>query len=212
MPTSDIYASTEDAKAYLSGEDQRSVNDVKIDDALDQASRAIDAYCGRIFYQELTPAEAPTARVYYPRRDGSVWCEDFYTTTDLVVKVDPSDSGTFSTTVTDFIVEPLNQIVNGLRGWPYYKLNSLGTTWPTGTLRPSVQVTARWGWDAVPAPVRQSTLHLAASLFKLEHAPFGVLAVGDFGPIKAPADTLRNVKALLEPYRRGDQTLGIGSV
>jgi hypothetical protein len=107
---------------------------------------------------------------------------------------------------------PLNQIVNGLRGWPYYKLNSLGTTWPTGTLRPSVQVTARWGWDAVPAPVRQSTLHLAASLFKLEHAPFGVLAVGDFGPIKAPADTLRNVKALLEPYRRGDQTLGIGSV
>jgi hypothetical protein len=208
MPTSDNYASIEDAKAYLAGEEQRGTNDVKIADAIAQASRAIDAHCGRIFYQEIDATDTPTARVYYPRGD-VVWVDDFWTLDDLVVAVDNTDTGTYGSTVTDFQPEPLNQIANGLRGIPYYRLRTF-SSWPTGK-RPSVRVTARWGYESVPDPVRQSTLHLAASLFKLEHAPFGVLAVGDFGPIKAPVDTLRNVKALLGPYCRGDQTCPVGA-
>lgn len=209
MPTSDLYGSPEDAIAYLSGEDQRSTNNVKIQAAHAQASRAVDAFCGRVFYQEQTSDDAVVARVYYPRGD-VVWCDDIWTTTGLVVKTDGGDDGTYETTVTDYQLEPLNQIANGLRGFPYYRIRTL-SSWPSTGTRPPVQVTARFGWESVPDPVVQATLHLTAGLFKMEHAPFGIMSFGDFGPVRAPVDTLRYVKTLLQPYCRGDQTIPVGA-
>ena len=213
MPTDSLYATIDDAKAYLAGEDQRSENDVRILDALGQASRAIDAHCGRVFYQELDADDAVTTRVYRPTMTGFVWCDDFWTTSGLVVKFDTAGDATYSSTVAaaNYQLKPLNGIVNGLRGWPFYKVCPVSTSWRSTSVRPSVQIAARWGWESVPDPVKQSTLHLAASLFKLEHAPFGILAMGDFGPVRAPADTLKNVKSLLGPYCRGDQTCPVGA-
>jgi hypothetical protein len=211
--TDTTYASIDEAKAYLAGEDQRYDNDVRILDALNQASRAIDAHCGRIFYQEIDTAGTATARAYEPDSLGVVRCEDFWTTTGLVVKFDSAGDATYAQTIAaaNYQLLPLNGISNGLRGWPYERLVPVGINWRNPSVRPSVQVTAKWGWENVPDPVKQSTLHLASSLFKLEHAPLGVVGVGDFGPVRAPADTLRYVKSLLSPYCRGSETCPVGA-
>jgi hypothetical protein len=64
-----------------------------------------------------------------------------------------------------------------------------------------VQVTARWGWPAVPEPVRSACGILAGRLFKRADSLLGVAGFGDLGAI-----TLRavdpDVQRMLAPYVR----------
>lgn len=69
-----------------------------------------------------------------------------------------------------------------------------------GTKRAAVQVTARWGWVAVPAPVKAACLISAAETFKLREAPFGVASFQDFGLARVRDNPIARRK--LNPYRR----------
>ena len=53
-------------------------------------------------------------------------------------------------------------------------------TWPYTHLD-RISITGTWGWPAVPAPVMQGTFLIAAQLFKLKDAPFGVAGNSTFG-------------------------------
>lgn len=53
--------------------------------------------------------------------------------------------------------------------------------WPN---LPTVQVTARFGWSAVPYQVNEATILKAASLFKRKDAPFGVAGFNEFGAVR----------------------------
>ena len=65
-----------------------------------------------------------------------------------------------------------------------------------------VQITGRFGWPEVPAPIREACLLQSARLFHRKDAVFGVSAPGQFGQmiVKLPADP--DVASLLEGYRR----------
>jgi hypothetical protein len=71
--------------------------------------------------------------------------------------------------------------------------------WPAYCVRRAVQITALWGWSAVPDPVKQATLIIAAEQWKLKDAPFGVAGFGEFGPIRVRDNPM--AASLLARYR-----------
>jgi len=182
-------------KARIHIED--AVDDTEVDQAINAASRKIDGHCGRRFY---TDGEV-SARRFYASEPDVLWVDDFSTVVGLVVKTDDDDDATFETTwsSSDYQVEPLNGAANGIEGIPYYRIRSVeGTAFPTSTARPGVEVTADWGWAAVPDPVADAALIVASELFKLREAPFGVAGFGDFGAVRVK--DIPQAAALLEPY------------
>jgi hypothetical protein len=201
-PAAPTYVSPADLKAYLGVTD--TTDDTKLEDALVSASRGIEHYCGRAFWPTLTA----TARVFQPTTWQLAVVDDFWTATGLIVKLDTSDSGVFDTTLTsaDYSLEPLNGIVDGEQGWPYYRLMAVNRSWPCGSVRPSIEITAKWGWSQTPGPVKQACILLAEETFKLKDAPFGVAGFDQFGPVRVRENP--RVMAMIAPYRRNPVLVG----
>lgn len=195
MALGDSYATLAELKTYANA--TKDTYDTLLTDALEAASRAVEQACNRQF----NDAGSATARVYYPDHSCLVRPDDFHTTTGLVVKTDTGNDGTFETTwaAADFEVRPLNGVVSGQAGWPYNQIWSDGSLlFPTGARRAPVEVTARWGWAAVPKPIKQATLIIAEELYKLKDAPFGVAGNGTYGEIRVRDNPMAMKK--LMPY------------
>lgn len=191
------YATLPDLKTRMDIGD--TIDDARLTEALESASREIDAWCDRRFDQDVVA----TARLFRPVDDSLIVTDDFYSTTGLVVATDPSGAGSYATTwaASDYQLEPLNGVRYGQPGWPFDRIVAVGTlTVPTGSRRPAVKVTAMWGWPAVPANVREACLIIAAESFKLGDAPFGVAGFGEFGPVRVRMNS--RAQQLLDPYRR----------
>jgi hypothetical protein len=183
--------------------DRLGVGDVEDDTlftgAVAAATDGINHICERDFQQ----AAAASARRYKPIAPDLVIVDDFFTTTGLVVKTDQGDVGTYDTTIssTAFELDPIDGIVNGQPGWPYTAIHLVdGSCWPRGR-RHTIQVTAQWGWAAVPAAITEAAYVLAEDLAKLRDTPFGVGGFGEFGRIRARENP--NVAMLINDYRRG---------
>lgn len=189
------YATLEDLKALLRIPASDTVDDAQLSRAIEAASRRIDGVCDRIFYQEPTTS----ARVYDATNLSSVSIDDVSTIAGFSVRVDDGfDYNTIIVNNVDFRIEPLNNLAKGL---PFYRLVSLSGVFPRSTVRPGVQVTARWGWPSVPNPIRDATLLMAGRLFKRGDSLLGVAGFSDMGVI-----TVRGVDPdvdhLIQPFRR----------
>lgn len=194
MALSDPYASLADLKAYMSVTPV--THDVLLNDALSAASRGIESVCHRQF----NDAGTPTARVYRPVHSTLVEVDDFHTVTGLVVKTSTGGDGVYDATwaATEFEKRPLNGIVGGQPGWPFSTLWSDGTRlFPTSGFA-SVEVTARWGWATVPAPVKQACLIVATEIYKTKEAPFGIAGTTDYGTVRVRENPM--VMKKLAPY------------
>jgi hypothetical protein len=209
MALGDPYVSLPDYKEYLVGQANASLTgqDDNLEDALASASREIESYCARQFNKVTTA----TAREYTP--DGRCWSyvDDFHTTDDLVVKLDTGGDGTFATTLSssDYELSPANGIVDGMVGWPYYKIRLLnGHEFPCnyGGRSRVLQVTAQWGWNEVPQPVRAACRIMAAETWKLKDAPFGVLGLDEFGVVRVRQNKMAVSK--LAPYSKTRLLIG----
>ena len=208
MALGDTYATLDELKAYLSLTGQTAVDD-QVNDALQSASREIERHCKRQFNKTTVAS----ARTYAPDNYGLVRTDDFHTVTDLVVETDETGDGTFERTWTsaDYELYPLNGVVEGQPGWPFWKVRKSGSLWfPvcafTGHKRATVRVTAQWGWLEVPAPVKQACLILAAMAFKLKGAPLGVAGMGDFGVVRVRNNRMAEDK--LNDYCRDKVLVG----
>lgn len=163
---------------------------------------AVVDFCGRSF-DTVTVSNA-AARVYRPGRGRLVRVDDFWTNGGLVVKTDTSDDGTFDTTwaTNQYQLRPHNQL-NAGQAWPYTSIEAVdGATFPTGHRRPSVQITAAWGWSAVPAAVTQGALIFGGRLAKRRDSPDGISGFNQFGPVRITARTDPDVVAMLAFYVR----------
>lgn len=190
------YATLSELKAYLAITDTAS--DTQLTDSLVTASRNIDHFCGRRFFADV----AATPRIFVPRDRNVLRTDDFQSTSGLIVKVDTGDDGTFATTLaaSDYELQPFNNVVDGEPGWPYYRIIYVTSTWPCANRRDgTVQVTAKWGWAAVPGPIKQACIYLAEETFKLKGSPFGVAANDQFGPIRMRDNP--KVMNMLKPYQ-----------
>ncbi len=164
---------------------------------IDAAEQAINDLCGRKF----TADGSASARTYRAQSYLAV-TDDISTLTGLVVKTDTSADGTFDTTwaSTDYQVEPLNNIT---KGRSVNNLRAIGSyTFPVyGDGQVCVEVTARWGWPAVPDTVKQAALMLASRLYGRKASPMGVIGVGDFGPVRISRSD-PDIAFLLMDYKR----------
>ncbi len=186
MALGDKYATLAELKTRVAVGNEAALSttyDARLNNCLDTASRAIEKACGRQF----NVAASATARVYEPRSAYLVDVDDISTTSGLVVKTDTAGDGTYATTVAaaNYDLRPLNGVSDGETGWPYYQIVAINYTWPCYWQRAPIQVTATWGWAAVPSGVHEGCLILAEELFKLADAPFGTGGYGQFGIIRA---------------------------
>lgn len=193
-------------KAHLGLTD--AVDDTPLTTAVNAANAMVVQRCRRSFDTDATA----TARIFRPVHNRYVVVNDIHTATDLVVKTDDDDDGTFETTIAaaDYQLEPLNGVVDGESGWPYTAIRAVESdTFLMATRRASVQVTAKWGWAAVPGPVTQATLLVAARLFKRKDSPHGSVGFDEFALRVSREDP--DVAAALEGmghYRRDSVLFG----
>ena len=211
MAITNGYATLNEFKAYLfPSSNYGTAEDPQMEAAIESASRIIDAHTNRRFYSDSTVS----ARVYYADTPIRCTVDDFSTITGLIIKTDTGDNGTYDQTwaATEYILEPLNAEIGGVASQPYNSvIATIPKLFPTTGRRPRVQVTAKWGWAAVPDTVRQACLIQAARLYRRAQTPEGFAAGESFGAIRVSTKLDPDVQMLLAPYRRqGGQGLVIG--
>ena len=203
MPITNGYATRNQVKAALRIGTADTLDDDLIDNCVGAASRLIDGYCNRRFWQTGT-AEA---RVF--QAEDSFYCSiDDIAGTALTLKTSTQADGTFDLTWSrsDYQLEPLNGNLDGLT-WSYDKIRAVGDyLFPTVNAnygeQALVQVTAVFGWPSVPEPVTQATIIQASRIFKRYDSPLGVAGFGDLGAIRVSRFLDPDMAQLVEPYRR----------
>jgi hypothetical protein len=170
--------------------------------ACETASRSVDRICNRQFGQ----LDTPQARTYTAQwhRDLCRWVidiDDLMTVTGLLVDVDSDGNGTYDQSITTgYELTPINAAADG-RPWTRIEVRPDSAVKPNGR-RHGVRVTAKFGWMAVPQPVKQASLIQAARLFARRHAPFGVVGNPEVSEMrlleKLDVDLVTSVK----PYIR----------
>ena len=198
MTITNGYATRNQVKAALRIGTADTLDDDLIDNCVGAASRLIDGYCNRKFWQSGT-----ASRVY--QAEDSFYCSiDDIAGTAITLKTSSQADGTFDVTwkVSDYQLEPLNGNLDGLT-WSYDKIRAVGDyLFPTLDDQAWVQVTAVWGWSAVPPQVTQANILQAARLFKRYDSPLGVAGFGDFGAVRVSRSLDPDVAQLVEPLRR----------
>jgi len=172
------------------------VDDELLEARINEASRVIDQHCNRRFYADSTAS----ARLFTSIDGNTIFVDDISSTTGLVVKSDSAGDGTYATTVAaaDFQAEPLNAIV---KGNPITSIAArLAGAFSMAAVPAGCQVTAKWGWPAVPDPVHSACLILAGRLVKRGDSLLGVAGFGELGAITVRAID-PDVERMLRPYR-----------
>ena len=194
------------AEMEINGTDQARLNS-KLERAIAAACRLIDAETGwhqHGFWQD----SAVVARTFEPDDTRCLYIsEGISTTTGLIVKTDTDGNGTYETTLTistDFILEPVNAAAN-YPVWPYTEIrirSASSAYFPTG-LEDTVQVTAKFGWPAVPDDVAKAALIQAMLEFKAGDAVFGGVQLGIDGSVLRMRTGLHPTAAgLIERYQK----------
>lgn len=175
-----------------------------LEKAINATSRAIDQFCGRRFWRDASA----TVRTYRPQDALAVMVDDISTTTGLVIKTDTTGDGTWATTWDggDYQLEPLNSdVVAGadtVTPYAWWRIVAIDDkTFPVGSLRTTLQVTARFGWSSVPHDVNEAAILRAVSLFKRKDTPLGIGSFGDFA-MRISSRRDADVAELLAPYMR----------
>ena len=195
-----LLASLQEARTFAGIDDALSDDVVSL--ALAAATRRVQAHCGRTFDTTAT-VTTRTFDVGYTRQrfilpEGA----EIATTTGLIVATDDNDDGTAETTwvAADYQLVPLGGYgPDGQPGWPYTTLTALSGWCPASTSgRGLLAITARWGWLAIPDPVKLATLFTNRELL-----PGSSVTLSDSGVPDEAA-------MLLSPFVRGRAVVGIG--
>ncbi|MCU1494805.1 MAG: phage gp6-like head-tail connector protein [Acidimicrobiaceae bacterium] len=159
--------------------------------------------------QQLTIGLTP--RRYVSNDPWLVEVDDISSQVGLVVQSDYAGDGTFGTfwEVEDFQLEPINGIMMGQAGWPFTKIRSIrslyfpvwgGISYPKPYTQALVEVTARWGWAAVPTDVNQAAIIQSISTFKAVDVPFGATPFGETGVLRLRQALHPSALLLLSDY------------
>lgn len=193
MAITNGYASLADVKAALRITD--SVDDSLLEMAIESASRLIDGYAYRYFYNAGTATRDFVAEdSYLTIIDDLISISELKTTDEI-----GSDYVTWS--ASDYQLRPVNGKMDGL-SVPYTSIlstddllfNKLGE-------QALVRVTGVWGWAAVPIAIKQATVIQASRIYKRLDSPLGVAGFGDLGAIRVGRALDPDVEQLVMPYR-----------
>lgn len=155
---------------------------------LGSASTAVEDHCGRVFTRD----EAASERTFRARLSDVVSVPDIATDLGVTVSVGSGSSWSALDAADWWFADvrdgrPLEEVFSADRFVP--------------DRRPTVKVSAVWGWPAVPGPVTEAVLLLAARLYARRSSPTGVAGFGDYGVVRVTSAD-RDVESLLDPYVR----------
>ncbi len=95
--------------------------------------------------------------------------------------------------------------MDGEEGWPYWIIRAVsGRLFPTSGQRAPLQVTGPWGWNAVPAGVKEACLLVGEETYALKDTRFGVGGVAEWGTIRVRANPMAMSmisKYILDPVK-----------
>jgi hypothetical protein len=187
------YITDAELKAQLSITD--ATDDTAIALAATAGSRLVDSICGRKFSQHTGDA---TARVFLPVSPCRSYIDDASEITAVAIGTGDGTYGTPLTVITDYWTLPYNGVGDDNQtGWPTYAIETRYRF--QCAQRPTLQVTAKWGWTATPSAVKQAAMFLAVRTFRLRDVPFGMVAGGiETGPL--PVRDIKDVTALLHSF------------
>lgn len=163
MSWSPDYVTVSELKAYLRIDDSNTDDDTELGLAITAASRAIDLTCNRQF-----GSVSQEARIYSAEWDRQrclviTEIDDLMAVTGTSVSVDDA-------VTTEYTLRPYNAPANG-KPWTQIVFESgVGSYAVEG----NVEITANWGWDAVPDVVREACLVQSARFFRRRESPMGV--------------------------------------
>jgi hypothetical protein len=202
MATTD-YCTVADLNEYLLGSGKtQALQAGNFAAAIAAASRLIDDYCGRRFWID----DAVTPRRFTADDFVEVLLPDIATATDLEFKTDEDFDGVYE---TDWVIDSYTGA--GFRLWPtnaqtdpdiklpYTRARAISTSFPVHDL--AIEVTAKWGWPAVPDAVVEACLLQSARLWKRKDAVLGVGGAAETGFFELRRRMDPDVRRLIDPYR-----------
>jgi hypothetical protein len=188
------YCSLAEIKASAGISD--SVDDTMLELAVEAASRFVDSYTQRYFYNAGT-----ATRLFVPQ-------DSYVTEIDDAISISvlqTSDGDNFGTTwaAKDYQLEPLNGNVDGLTGHPTTRIRAVDDfLFNVLDGEATVRVTGVWGWSAVPVAVKQATVIQASRIFKRNSSPLGIAGFGEMGAIRVGVQLDPDVRHLIDVYRK----------
>lgn len=203
MTITNGYLTTTELQDYVGRNEARDT--AELEDVITSASRLIDRFCGRHFWQ----ATATTRKFDSP--DG--YNVQFGPYNDLVsattVAYDTNDDGTYDATLTatEYQLLPADAATRGPLAEPYtaLRLLSLSAAFQTAPA-PSgrtglISITGTWGWPSVPPEVKQACRIMGAELYKMADSPMGAIGMGEFGIMRVSSTLPARARQLLQPFR-----------
>lgn len=194
MAITNGYATLAQVKAALRITD--SIDDSLLELAIESASRAIDQYTNRNFYNAGT-----AVRYYAPTDSLNVDIDDMVSLVTLQSMSD--DEPVFDTTwgSDDYQLEPLNGIADGI-AQPYNHIRAVGDyTFLTLDNEATIKVTAVWGWATTPIQITQATVIQASRIYKRLDSPLGIIS-GELGSMRIGSRLDPDVAQLVDSLRR----------
>jgi hypothetical protein len=188
------YATLAQVKSALRVTDN--LDDSLLEMAIESASRAIDQYTNRNFYNAGT-----AVRYYAPSNSLNVLIDDLISIVKLESMND--DEQVYDTTWAsdDYQLEPLNGITDGFEQ-PYTNIRAIGDyVYQTLEGEATVKVTGVWGWSATPIQVTQATVIQASRIFKRLDSPLGIIS-GELGSMRVGSRLDPDVAQLVDSLRK----------
>jgi hypothetical protein len=199
MTITNGYATAEELKSWIGVADFD--DDLLLEAAINTASRGIDQYCSTFFYTTVLQS-----RTFSPRQCEKLDVPPITSTSGLIVKVDYADSGSYGTTLTittDYVLKPDSGYDASGRTVPYNQIRTIGARYFPMWERPSVEVTATFGWAAVPDEINQACLIQASRIYRRRLTPEGFAAGEAFGAIRLSSRIDPDVMMMIDPFRSG---------
>ncbi len=198
--SSTVYTTLADVKNALQIED--TLDDTAIQAAILTASRQIDEYCQRFFYQEGTQA-MPSVRYYTAYSPWYVETDDIVQITELACDPDFDQSYAQIWEVTnpplDVMYEPVN---NPKKGSPYTRILAIGSYVFPYFFPQTVRVSGIFGFPEVPYEVELACKIQASRLFVRKQSPFGIAGSVELGTVRLNSRLDPDVEMLLKTFRR----------
>jgi hypothetical protein len=193
MAITNGYATLQQIKAAIGIAD--GFEDSLLEMAIESASRQIDSYTERVFYNAGT-----AVRIYSPLDNYVLPTDDFIS----LSKVETSEDGeSFDTewAATDWQAEPLNNLAGGLVT-SYTQIRAVDNyLFPVREGEATARLTGVWGWSSVPIAITQATIILGSRIFKRLDSPLGIIS-GELGSMRVGFRLDPDVQHLIEPYRK----------
>lgn len=193
MAITNGYATLTDVKNALRITD--AIDDGLLETAIESASRMIDGFTARTFYN------AGTAVRNFAATDSLNLIIDDAISVSLVQSTDEIGDAYTTWDPNDYQLEPVNSRADGLYS-PFTGIRAINTyAWPVVDYQALVRITGVWGWAQVPTAIKQATILQSSRLFKRLDSPLGVLGMGDMGQIRVSRYLDPDVEQLAMPYR-----------